>query len=62
MSIQSALRSLLGELLDDGSKDRGEEAPEAWAALEKFARCWGRFISVLVWVVPVMELNMHSNK
>lgn len=38
MSAQTALRSLLAELVDDAAKDRADEAPEAWAALEKFAR------------------------
>jgi len=62
MSVQSTLRSLLGQLLDNGSKDRAEEAPEAWAALEKFARCQGRFISVPVGIFAIMGLNMHPQK
>ena len=40
MSAQTVLRSLLAELVDNAAKDRADEAPEAWAALEKFARCY----------------------
>ena len=35
MAAQSVLRSLLGELLDCAAGGRAEEAPEAWASVEK---------------------------
>lgn len=39
MAAQSVLRSLLGELLDCAAGGRAEEAPEAWASLEKHIKC-----------------------
>ena len=38
MSAQVALRAHLNELLDNAAKDRVDEAPEAWANLEKLVR------------------------
>lgn len=38
MSAQVALRAHLNELLDNAAKDRADEAPEAWANLEKLVR------------------------
>ena len=45
MSAQVALRAHLNALLDNAAKDRAEEAPEAWANLEKIVR--------LVFCIPV---------
>ena len=38
MSAQVALRAYLNDLLDNAAKDRADEAPEAWANLEKLVR------------------------
>ena len=38
MNSQVALRAALNELLDDAAKDRADEAPEAWANVEKLIR------------------------
>ena len=38
MGAQVALRAHLNELLDNAAKDRADEAPEAWANLEKLVR------------------------
>lgn len=45
MSAQVALRAHLNALLDNAAKDRAEEAPEAWANLEKTVR--------LVFCIPI---------
>ena len=45
MSAQVTLRAHLNALLDNAAKDRAEEAPEAWANLEKIVR--------LVFCIPV---------
>jgi hypothetical protein len=39
MSSERILRALLAEVLDNAARDRVDEAPEAWGALEKFIRC-----------------------
>ena len=38
MSAQVILKTHLNVLLDNAAKDRAEEAPEAWANLEKIVR------------------------
>ncbi len=38
MSAQVILKAHLNALLDNAAKDRAEEAPEAWANLEKIVR------------------------
>ena len=44
MSAQVALRAHLNELLDSAAKDRADEAPEAWANLEKLVRSDSRVL------------------
>ena len=45
MSAQVALRAHLNELLDSAAKDRADEAPEAWANLEKLVRSESQVLS-----------------
>lgn len=50
MSAQVALRAHLNALLDNAAKDRAEEAPEAWANLEKIVRLVSCFLVTLHFV------------
>lgn len=55
MSAQVALKAHLNALLDNAAKDRAEEAPEAWANLEKIVRraeyalLWDAVMSARAW-------------
>ena len=44
MAAQVTLRLLLGELLDASASGRVDEAPEAWANLEKLVRSVQRLL------------------
>ena len=61
MSAQVALRAHLNELRDNAAKDRADEAPEAWANLEKLVRSESQVLlcRIIGILGTVIFLNCH---
>ena len=62
MSAQVALVAHLNALLDNAAKDRAEEAPEAWANLEKIVRLVFCFLVTLHFISWGSIVSLASDK